>query len=393
MKKIKFYMVFYGIVICISILGILIGVGIEKIYEEHPEYFSIGLIKGIVVFGVALLFSVCLHEIVHAVVFKLQDIDIRMMYVFPVCMVKEDGRYKVFFLFNSQIGFGGVVIPKISSICDEKEYNSLRKKISLSLICAPLFSAILGIVSLILVCCTTKYIKYDICSYYFVFLVAMVFASIYINVTSLLNMGSIIGDYYGAKKMKTDEVYSLLQIYNYIMLQENKLKQSIRTTQRFLIDRMRQEVETLPLNNNVSTMEFLLVDSFLYEMIINPKGLTSVLSEPEKLNNIIYNIQEKIKFELYSCFLCHVIIYLNLSGNSKEALGLWEKYGEKMPKSKYGIYRFKQIELSIFGNGLNACDLNKDIKISTLDSLLSKLPNYYDDEKYINNQLEVNNSN
>lgn len=82
----------------VSISGILVGVGFEKIYERHPEYLSIGLLRGIGVFMLALLFSVYLHEIVHAIA------------------------------FNLQLGFWGIVIPKLSPICNEKEYNNLRKK-------------------------------------------------------------------------------------------------------------------------------------------------------------------------------------------------------------------------------------------------------------------------
>lgn len=387
MRKIKFYIFFVGIVLCISILGILIGVGFAKIQENHPEYLSIGLIRGIIVFGFAQLLSMYLHEMVHAIVFILQGIDIRIMYLFPICVVNEDGQYKISVAFNLQVGFGGIVIPKLSSICNEKEYNALRKKISLSVICAPLLSALLGIVSLILACCTTEYIKEDIRSYYFVFFVAMIFWSIYINGMSLLSFGNIVGDYFGAIKMKTDEVYSLLQIYNYFLLQDNKQKESTRTTQRFLIDRMRQNVEALPLDKNAGTMKFLLADAFLYEMIMNPKCHTSVLSEPEKLNDIICSIQEKIQFESYSCFLCHAIIYLNLCGNAKEALNLWENYSEKIAKSKSGIYRYKQAKLSFYESDLNAYELNENIEISSMDSLLSKLLNYYDDEKYINNYL------
>ena len=378
------------IVLCISLFGIFIGIGFAKIQEHHPEYLSIGLLKGFLVFGFAQFISVYLHEFIHAIVFRLQGIDIRIMYVFPFCLIKDNGRYKISISFNLQLGFGGIVIPTIFPICNEKEYNNLQKKLSLSFICAPLFSAFLGIVSLILLCCSLERIAYDNRSYYFVFLVAMIFWSIYMNGMSLLNMGTLVGDYLGSIKMKTDEVYSLLQIYNYFLLQENEQKESTRTTQNFLIERMRQKVEALPLNQNASAINFLLADSLLYEMILNPKGYTSILAKPEKLNDIINHIQEKIQFEFYSCFLCHAIIYLNLCGNSTDALNLWEKYRDKMAKSKSGIYRFMQTKSCLFGNDCNAFTLNENIEISSLDSLLSKLPNYYDDEKCINSRLTSN---
>lgn len=387
MKKIKFYIVFFLIVLCISILGILIGVGFAKIQESHPEYLSIGLIKGIIVFWFAQLFSVYLHEIVHAIVFRLQGLDIRMIYLFPICVVKEAGRYKMSIAFNLQLGFGGIVIPKLFPISNEKEYNSLRKKLSVSVLCAPLFSALLGIVSLMLACFSMEWVKYNNRSYYFVFLVAIIFWSIYINGMSLLNMGTIVGDYLGAIKMQSDELYSLLQIYNYFLLQDNELKENIRKTKGFLIDRIRLNVEALSLDENAGTVDFLLADSLLYETILNPQGYTLALWEPEKLDDIIGRIQEKICFEPYSCFLCHAIIYLNLCENSQEALKLWKKYSEKIVKTKSGIYRFKQTKLSFYGNDTDVLELNENIEISSMDSLLSKLSNYYDDEKYINNYL------
>lgn len=118
----------------------------------------------------------------------------------------------------------------------------------------------------------------------------------------MLNLGTLVGDYCGAKKMKTDEVYSLLQIYNYFLLQENKIKEITRTTQRFLIERIKQEVETLPLDNNSGTMNFLLADALLYEMIIEPKEHMLILTEVDKLNDIISCIQEKFNLNRIAVF-------------------------------------------------------------------------------------------
>lgn len=94
------------------------------------------------------------------------------------------------------------------------------------------------------------------------------FWSIYINVMSFLNLGTIVGDYLEGKKIKTDEVYTLLQIYNYFLLQENKTKREVRYKQNYLVNRIRQKVEELSLDKSDSTMQFLLADSLLYELIM-----------------------------------------------------------------------------------------------------------------------------
>ena len=61
-----------------------------------------------------------------------------------------------------------------------------------------------------------------------------------------------------------------------------------------------------------------------------------------------------------------------------------------MAKTKSGTYRLNQTKLSLFENSLNVREFNKSIEISSMDSLLSKFSNYYDDEKYINNMLAEN---
>lgn len=390
MKKIKFYIVLYLIVLCISICGIAIGIGFAKIQESHPEYLSAGLIKGIIIFLFAQLFSVYLHEIIHVITYKLQGINIRMLYLFPLCIVKEENKFKFYITFNLQIGFGGIVIPELPNISNDEEYNSFRNKMSLSVICAPLFSALIGIFSLILVCTATEYINYDNRSYYFIFFIAMVFWSIYINVMSFLNLGTIVGDYLGAKKIKTDEVYTLLQIYNYFLLQENKTKRAVRYKQNYLVNRIRQKVEELSLDKSDNTMQFLLADSLLYELIMQDRECTTYLSEQETLNKIFESIQGRLQFEAYSCFFAHAIMYLNICGKTNEAIYLWERYNGKMAKTKTGNYRFRQVELFLYGKGINDFNYNNDIEISSMDSLLSKVCNYYDDEVYLNN-LIINN--
>ena len=219
------------------------------------------------------------------------------------------------------------------------------------------------------------------------FFIAMVLWSIYINVMSFLNLGTIVGDYIGAKKMKTDEVYSLLQIYNYFLLQENKTKREVRYKQKYLVNRIGQKVKELSLGKNDRTMNFLLADSLLYELILNHRECNLYLSEQEKLNDIIQNIQEKLQFEPYSCFFSHAIIYLKICGKTNEAIKVWEKYNGKMSKTKTGNYRFKQVELFLYGKRINDFYASNGIEISSMDSLLSKLCNYYDDEVYLNNLI------
>ena len=72
MKKVKFYFVFSLIVVFLSVIGILLGMVLVTIEQKHPEYLSAGIFKGIIIFFMALLVTVCFHELAHAIAFKLQ---------------------------------------------------------------------------------------------------------------------------------------------------------------------------------------------------------------------------------------------------------------------------------------------------------------------------------
>ena len=78
-------------------------------------------------------------------------------------------------------------------------------------------------------------------------------------------------------------------------------------------------------------------------------------------------------------------MYLNICGKTNEAINLWERYNGKMAKTKTGNYRLRQVELFLYGKGINDFNYSNDIEISSMDSLLSKVCNYYDDEVYLNN--------
>ena len=133
---------------------------------------------------------------------------------------------------------------------------------------APLCSAFIGLISLILVLCTTKYIGNDFCSYYFLFFSAVFLWSVYINLTSMLDLGSIVGDYSAVKKIKDNNGYALLQIYNYFLLQENEKKFEMRENQRYFMEKLYEAGNNLSLDKEDNSINVLLINAVLYESLM-----------------------------------------------------------------------------------------------------------------------------
>ena len=98
----------------------------------------------------------------------------------------------------------------------------------------------------------------------------------------------------------------------------------------------------------------------------------------------IHNILNRLQFEAYFQTFSHVVICMHYNGKSEEARELWENYKDKMPSTNVGKYNSKQVELCLCGENIEELKEKENIKISSLDSLLSNINNYYDDEIYLN---------
>ena len=354
MKKVKFYFVFSLIVVFLSVIGILLGMVLVTIEQKHPEYLSAGIFKGIIIFFMALLVTVCVHELAHAIAFKLQRIDIRMIAIFPICLIREKEGLKFHIAVSMEIGFGGIVIPEIPTISNQTEYESFQGKMRVSLVSAPLCSAFIGLISLILVLCTTKYIGNDFCSYYFLFFSAVFLWSVYINLTSMLDLGSIVGDYSAVKKIKDNNGYALLQIYNYFLLQENEKKFEMRENQRYFIEKLYETGNNLSLDKEDNSINVLLINAVLYESLMrrNRDNTEIINFDTDLWKRNIHNILNRLQFEAYFQTFSHAVICMHYNGKSEEALELWEKYKDKMPSTNVGKYNSKQVELFLYGKNI-----------------------------------------
>ena len=128
--------------------------------------------------------------------------------------------------------------------------------------------------------------------------------SLFVNLTSFLDFGGIVGDYVAIKKIQNNKVYFLVQIYNFLLLQDSEKKDLLRKKYTYFIEQMCEEVRKIYLDINSNSMNLLLIDSVLYEKLIgkyNDRKEQKYLNS-EVLEEIMVNISERIQFELYFQF-------------------------------------------------------------------------------------------
>ena len=84
----------------------------------------------------------------------------------------------------------------------------------------------------------------------------------------MLDLGSIVGDYSAVKKIKDNNGYALLQIYNYFLLQENEKKFEMRENQRYFIEKLYEAGNNLSLDKEDNSINVLLINAVLYESLM-----------------------------------------------------------------------------------------------------------------------------
>lgn len=380
MKKLLFYVAFFSSVVLISSIGMVIAATLEHFRENFPHYFSGNLMIYIVSVILSIWISISLHEIVHTIGYNIYKYRVRLFYVFPLCIVNDQNKKLFSFAFNPYIGIGGIVIPEIpynNKTFDLKQVNKVK---SFSLMIAPIVSFLYGIISLLFFLKMEKY-PVNIQPYLFSFLFSNILISAYITLTSLISFGGIIGDFVGYNLMKTNKKFSINQIYNDFCLQEDNTKKVLRNTKTFIYEILsifnKEEIQEI--DSSICSM----IDIVIYEWLVSnnhhahePKIDSLILKISENNFSLII---EKLRFENYSRLFCHIIIYIYIYLDKTLAKSFWEKNKEFLSVSSFSKYCYNQCE-RLFDSSI----ASEKIVISSNDSLLKRIPNYYSDEMVLN---------
>lgn len=379
MKKVLIYIVLFLIVVFLSSVGIGIAIIIDFFYHNHHDYFLISPLAAFFTIILSIYISISLHELCHLIGYKLKKYDFRLFYIFPFCIVKEEEKYHLSLSFNWILGIGGIVIPKLPKIKSKNEINNVINVMRFSLILAPLISLLYGALSLVILT-NIDYLNLSIKPFFFFFTFSNILTSLYITGMSSINFGGIIGDYAAFLLLKKSPHYSLIQVYNEYILQEESIKKYVRDNNLFT-DTI---IELLSNKNNdkLDSNTIYLIDIVIIELLVSEKKeineyISSMINKI--FSNNIADLKDKLKFESYSRLFCHLIMYIYLYISKEKAIKYLNEYKTELSKSQSSVYGIKQCE-SLIKN----TNFNEKIIISSLDSLLRNLPNYFHDEKELN---------
>ncbi len=327
----------------------------------------------LIVIGILFL-TVFLHELSHFLTFLFMGVKSEIMVVFMFLFYKnENNKWRVKINPKLLLLVGGLVWPNLGPINNEEDFKKARKAMQTSLLVAPLFTLISGVL-FIIISLIFFYNTFLFPISFYMFLFTMLY-----TYTSSLESNQIVGDFKAYKKVKNDDDFSQLIILQYCDLTdyqyayiEDYLKThtySNRQTRVYLVYLLEKHIFD---SNEVSM--------FLYE-----KVLSFVKNEYKFIS--LFSHDEGVFLAQY------ILFYLRKCNHEEDTLRLFnlfvEKVNAKKTKEHYKKYLTKQTSHILkFSDEETYINNPKNMETNALSFITNSIPSFLESELKKNKGFE-----
>lgn len=316
---------------------------------------------------IGLLFLIVfLHELAHFLTFVFMGVENEAMIVFFFLLYKnKDNKWRIKINPKLLLLVGGLVWPRLGPINNENDFKKARKAMQTSLLVAPLFTLISGIL-FILISMIFFYNTFLFPISFYSFLFTMLY-----TYTSTLETNQIVGDFKAYKRVKNDINFSNLIILQYCELTdyqyeylENYLKENpfynkqTRTYLGYLLEKYIFDTEE--------------VSMFLYE-----KVLAFVKNDYQFAG--LFSCDEGVFLAQYILFYLHKA---NHDDDVERLLKIFEeKVHAKKTKDRYKNYLIKQtLHLLKISDESQYINNPKNMESHILSFVTNSIPSFLESE-------------
>lgn len=294
---------------------------------------------------------------------------------------KVDSRWRIHVRPKWFLLGGGFAVPDIEAIRTQEELDTLRCKFARALIAAPIASLILGMILVgvgisLMLMGTNKLPSFG----FFLAIYSIILTTLYLLV-SLIDAGSLVGDFPAYKKMKKNDFFAYSEIYHYFSMASNP------TQKRHESDFLKDKLDTYIKNLDRSLATLNLISEFLMDAIVYqiPLGhhTKSYVDYHIKFPQVLLN---KRQDESAFALVIHLCYYLYSIRREEEAVSLFERLKANATNpNAVEEYYFKQAEhLLKIADHLDFLTQREHIKTTQLYWLMDKFEGYYIDEELLN---------
>lgn len=320
-----------------------------------------------------ILFSaLALHELTHFITFLMMGYQNDMIIIFMFLFYKDNDTWHVKIKPKLLILGGGLVWPNLGSINNQTDFNKARKAMQTSLLSAPLFTLISGVIPFLLSFIFYRTFLVPVSVYLFVI-------SMFYTYLSSLEANEIVGDFKAYKRVKRDDDFSFL-----ILLQYTKLSD-------YQLDYMKTYLENNTHYNKYTRTYF----AYLLEHNIHQDEIDLCLYEKTMaLIENSYMFESLLHHEEGIHLAQNILFFLYKSNHKDESLAYYQLFKRfienKKTKEIYKTYLIKQtahlLKLSDESDYIN--DKNH-MQTSMLSFITNALPAFVEYERKKNAGFEM----
>lgn len=374
MKFFKKYKLLIFIIISF-ILGFLLGPLIhDGFFIIYLNSFKIRWYYHIIMFFSTLFLTLALHELTHLISFVLSGFKNEAIIILFLLFYKNtNNKWRMKIDFKLLLLGGGMVMPDLGEINNDDDYNKALKAMRTSLIAAPLFTLISGLLFFLIAIVFFYYNKIVVPLSFYILLF-----SLFYTYLSSKESNQVYGDFKAFKRIKERSSLSTLFILQYA----NKLTP-------YLKNELYEHLNVMPINQDFISLAFF--NALLDEAIFELDELDFFLYE-----RVYYYVLNPTRFSRLcsntSNFgLCQsIIFYLDKLGFSTDAIRLSNTLLNRIDKSglsdKSKLYLTNQtIDLLNLANHKDYISNPKNISRDSMSFILNSIPSFIETELYKNN--------
>lgn len=233
----------------------LIFFNVIKLYEAH-------LLSYISLIVIILILMIFIHEWSHLFMFLAFKVKVNAIFVLGFGIIFKP-RLRVIYDFKLLRLFGGIVIPRSTSIEDLDAYQHLKKGYQASLLIAPLVT----LLSPVLFFLGTFFLGFELSFSLYITFVSTYFTWVIVP-TFFIQHQMMYGDFKAYHKIKSGDILFEMQLISQAMIQGNK---DIDLT--FLLDQFSQKWIRLDRNQKRNDFIISLVLKGIYQEYINDRDI------------------------------------------------------------------------------------------------------------------------
>lgn len=367
------------------IIGLIVGYTVSK-GELLSNLYNIPIYTSLLIFILAYILSITIHELGHFFSFIKNGINMRALFIIIFMFIKKEGKWKACINLNNVTALGGIAIPEVTPVKNEQEFKKLQRGYSKAIIAGPITSIIscllLLLVILPILFLTDTYLN----SLLFVFIVSYTAVTILITLASFIKNEVAVGDFPAYTLSKNDDFFIAMQLYQYVLFSSEPIRNRKENIylKKLLLDILEQKLK----NKDTHVYTINMIDVFLVEHLACKSQLPEVVKD--YINFLLRNsskLLNKNRSEIIRIFIFHTIRLLHQEESTKiDALNLYSKIMNSLEKiTPVDTYYIKQTEhvLGITDNSQFLKDKN-NIKTSSAYELWRNFEGYYVDEIALN---------